>query len=146
MTSPSPADRIAEAPTSRTKLRFTIDQVRAQYEVGAAEVPLDATTEQRVARCNAGLKLLGYSRDFVDTLMAHVEHQDEQLAAANARVEELQAHLREIASVQDRIPDTDNGDWGLAWDQGYNAALGDMRLVANSALDRETSGGPSNGS
>lgn len=45
-------------------------------------------------------------------------------------VEELRRRIHELATMQDRIPDTENGDWGLGWDSGYNAALADTRAIA----------------
>lgn len=60
-------------------------------------------------------------------LRARVGVLEGQLATARER-------LRELASKQDRIPDTDNGDWGIGWDDGHNAALGEIRSIAAEAL------------
>jgi hypothetical protein len=45
-------------------------------------------------------------------------------------VEELREIVRQVGSMQDRIPDDQNGDWGIGWDDGYNAALDEVRAVA----------------
>lgn len=45
-------------------------------------------------------------------------------------VEELRRRVQDLASMQDRIPDDQNGDWGLGWDSGYNAALAETRAIA----------------
>jgi hypothetical protein len=54
-------------------------------------------------------------------------------ATVQAMAEEivaLRARLHELATLQDRIPDNGNGEWGLGYDQGYNAAYGEVRAIA----------------
>ena len=45
-------------------------------------------------------------------------------------VEELRRRVYQLSTLQDRIPDTQNGDWGIGWDDGYNAALDEVRAIA----------------
>ena len=52
------------------------------------------------------------------------------LAHLLSLVDQLQGQLDEFATLQDRIPDDGNGDWGLGWDHGYNAALAEVRAMA----------------
>ena len=57
-------------------------------------------------------------------------HARDDLAHLLSLVEQLQGQLDEFATLQDRIPDDGNGDWGLGWDHGYNAALAEVRAMA----------------
>lgn len=55
---------------------------------------------------------------------------------------DLTTKLDELARLQDRIPDDANGDWGLGWDNGYNAALSEVRAMAARATSQGRVSGP----
>ena len=71
----------------------------------------------------------------VDSPQGHADaeliaHAPADLAHLLSLVDQLQGQLDEFATLQDRIPDDGNGDWGLGWDHGYNAALAEVRAMA----------------
>lgn len=71
-----------------------------------------------------------------ERFMTERDEAREEVLRLRARLDTAEAGLRELASLQDRIPDDQNGDWGLGWDCGYNAAFADVRLIAASTVAR----------
>lgn len=71
-----------------------------------------------------------------------IAHAPDDLAHLLTLVDQLQGQLDEFATLQDRIPDDENTDWGLGWHHGYNAALAEVRAMAARETAQEHASGP----
>jgi len=110
-------------------------------------------------RCGANAELAAHAPDDLAYLLGELDDAQrlfdalgseaaQELKAAHAALTKLREHnallegqlakarerMTELATLQDRIPDDQNGDWGLGWDLGYNAAFGEVRAIAAEGL------------
>lgn len=122
------AELIANAPTDLRRLLDENARLNAAYVTlsDIARGNLDQVNElraelNRALREAAADKAAGTSVNMPEYVAHHMR---------TSYAKGVSDTAGEFARLMDRVPDDTNGEWGLGYDQGYNAALADVRHLA----------------